>query len=177
MGMSAGHDGGPRQDVNLASTRGAFRGTNRAETMPQMHYEEFREGVDGMTIELKRKGSIHIDPINTPTNLVNVVFASDVTEQSAGHVVNLKIIATDQARPGVAFRLDPDEICLIQKFDEPNQHDVRISPKWNSRMGYLEFESLRFGSRYILAFTSAGAGDPAEVVLPGVPDGLSATTR
>jgi len=175
MGMSMGHDGGSRQNLELAHTEGALRALNRAEEMPQMHYEEFREAVDGMTIELRRQDSIRINPIETQSNLVNVIFGTEVLEKSDGHVVNLKLIAADQGRKGVAFRLDPNEICLIQKFDEPNQHDIRISPKWNPELGFLEFDGLRFGSRYILAFTSAGAGDLAELSVPGAPNRLSTT--
>jgi hypothetical protein len=174
MGMTAGHDG-MRQDLELRSEHGAFRRANRAEVMPSMHYDEFREAVDGMRIQLNRGESMQIAPRVTTSNLVRVIFASDVQEGTDGHSVRLRMIAADESRPGVVFRLDPNEICLIQKFSGLGEHDVRIDAKWNSELGFLEFKNLRFGSQYVLAFASAGAGELAKNGLPAVPGALSAT--
>jgi hypothetical protein len=169
MGINANQDGGPRGDVRLESKDGAFRPNNHSEQMPQMHYEEFRDSVDGMTIELDRASSLKINPRITATDLVRVIFATDVVEGYSGQSVNLKIIAADESRQGVSYRLDPNEICLIQKFGGLNDHDVRIPAKWNSQYSFLEFDDLRFGSRYVLAFTSAGSGCFAEACMPKIP--------
>lgn len=168
MSMRAAPDG-DREHLELKSERGASRTSSLAKEMPSTHAEEFRSALDGMTIEFSRKDSVAINPHLTETNLVRVIFRTEVIEAGNGQRISFGIIAANEAKPGEAYRLNPDEICLIQKFSAVQDHDVRITGTWDPKFHLLKFDGLHFGSRYVVAFTTDRSDVYAEASLPPVP--------
>jgi hypothetical protein len=135
--------------------------------MPDECEAELRDSFDGAKLCLTRQGELSLSGVvETQSGKVNLILATELVEGGDNVTYKLRLIAADTSRPGTAFRLDPDELCLVHRPTE-----TRVFGKWNREFHYLEFSDLRMRNEYIAVFTTATGGVFARTTLPGFPDG------